>query len=135
MSPSHRDPFPSSHRQSTSQRSQERQRPSGSGHANQRRPRSAEHSSPNADLGENPHSAAINRARKVIAQGKRREERCGNGSSPSRAQGADRSEDKAILMMAASTSGAFDMEHYSKFKTDLDRYLNDEEDDPFLLSC
>lgn len=58
-------------------------------------------------------------------------------------------------MMTAAASGTFDVDHYSKFKADLDHYLHDKEveveqsrgyrtqhdrylnesDDPFFLSC
>ena len=36
--------------------------------------------------------------------------------------------------MSAAAEGTFDVEHYNKYKGDLDRFLNDD-DDPFFLSC
>ena len=56
------------------------------------------------------------------------------GATLPRRQDRKAKEDKAILLMSSAAAGTFDVEHYSKFKSDLDRYLNDE-DDPFLLSC
>ena len=36
--------------------------------------------------------------------------------------------------MNAAAAGTFDVEHFNKFKSDLDRYLG-ADDDPFHLSC
>ena len=57
-----------------------------------------------------------------------------SSSPPTRYRQRQEREDKSIELLAAAATGTFDVEHYSKFKADLDRYLGDDAD-PFVLSC
>ena len=80
----------------------------------------------------------------------------GRGTScPPRVGARRQQSDRSILLMTAASSGAFDLDHYSSFKKELDAYLHEkedeaaaasgfhtpldeylhEEDDPFFLSC